>query len=104
MKNQVAPEISWPSESSAPSFSPSGSCALAEMPSARRPMPRDSTSATTPRITGSRARRRRLRALMGKVLIEMSPSVPGGASSGAGLRTATAHVLTPRIITPSSTA
>ena len=32
----------------------SGSWALAEIPSARRPIASDSTSATTPRITGSR--------------------------------------------------
>src|SRR5206468_2460157 len=34
----------------------------------------------------------------------ISPSVPAAAPSGAGLRTATAHVETPRIITPSRTA
>ena len=42
---QAPPEISCSS---------SGSCALAEMPSARIPIASDSTSATTPRITGSR--------------------------------------------------
>ncbi len=36
------------------SFSPSSSCALADTPSARKPIWSDCTSATTPRITGSR--------------------------------------------------
>src|ERR687887_1368225 len=40
----------------------------------------------------------------GSVLILMSPSSLSGAPSGLGRRTATAHVETPRIITPSSTA
>ncbi len=40
----------------------------------------------------------------GSDVTSISPSAPGGASSGSGLRTATAHVETPRIITPSSTA
>ena len=37
------------------SFSSSGSCALAEMPSALKPMTSDSTSATTPRTIGRRS-------------------------------------------------
>jgi hypothetical protein len=42
---QAPPDISWSSP---------GSCALAEIPSARIPIASDSTSATTPRITGQR--------------------------------------------------
>jgi hypothetical protein len=42
---QAPLEISWSS---------SGSWALADSPSARMPMASDSTSATTPRITGRR--------------------------------------------------
>src|SRR5205823_13417101 len=78
---------------------------LAEMPSALSPMPKDSPSATTPRITGNRYTRRRfIIERSGNRLTSISPTAPAGASSGAGLRTATAHVETPRIITPSSTA
>ena len=40
-----------------PRLRSSGSCALAEMLSARRPIPSDSASATTPRITGRRQTR-----------------------------------------------
>ena len=98
--NQAPPEISCSS---------SGSCALAEMLSARRPMPSDSTSATTPRITGRRYTRWRLiREVSAKRLTAIGPtgSVPASpwAPSGAGSRTATAQCRTPRIITPSSTA
>ena len=68
-------------------------------------MPSDSPSATTPRMIG----RRRTRCFFitetsGKDWTSISPGVPSGAPSGGGLRTATAHVETPRIITPSSTA
>jgi hypothetical protein len=49
---QVPPPISSRSPCSS-----SGICALAEMFSALKPIPSDSTSATTPRNTGSRAQR-----------------------------------------------
>ena len=76
--------------------SSSGSCALADMLSALKPMFSDSTSATTPRITGQRKARWRLaHETSGNDVTSISPS---------GLRTATAHVETPRIITPSRTA
>ena len=66
------------------------------MPSALKPMFSDSTSATTPRITGQRSARWRLvHETSGNDWTSISPS---------GLRTATAQVETPRIITPSSTA
>ena len=56
----------------------------------------DSTSATTPRITGQRSARWRFaHETSGSEVTSISPS---------GLRTATAQVETPRIITPSSTA
>ena len=78
------------------SSSSSPSCALAEMPSALKPMASDSNSATTPRITG----RRRTRCFL-------STETSGNdwtSISSSGVRTATAHVETPRIITPSRTA
>ena len=94
------------------SFSSSGSWALAEMPSALKPMTSDSTSATTPRMIGRRSRRCFLRIdVSGNEVTSISPWAPRSGSmpsseisSGSGLRTATAHVDTPRIITPSSTA
>src|SRR3954451_5127772 len=87
------------------SSSSSSSWALAEMPSALKPMPRDSNSATTPRTIGSRSARCFCRAeVSGNDWTSTGPNVPSGTSSGAGLRTATAHVETPRIITPSRTA
>src|SRR3954453_5760944 len=73
----------------------------------------DSTSATTPRRTGSRSSRcRRRTETSGKLVISISPVAaspgsrlrPEATCSGLGLRTATAHVDTPRIITPSRTA
>ncbi len=101
--NHMPPEIS---------FSSSGSWALAEMPSALKPMTSDSTSATTPRTIGRRRRRCFLRTeVSGNEVTSISPWAPRSGStpssetsSGSGLRTATAHVDTPRIITPSSTA
>ena len=89
-----------------------GICALAEMPSARKPILSDSASATTPRTTGSRSRRWRLvQETSGSEITSISPfapsfeSAPPAASCSAdGLRTATAQVEMPRIITPSSTA
>src|SRR6476646_10480948 len=92
----VAPQVKPPicGGSSSPS---SGSIwALAEMASARKPIFSDSASATTPRITGQRNTRCRFaQATSGSELTWTSPS---------GLRTATAQVETPRIITPSRTA
>src|SRR3954452_6146071 len=94
------------------SSSSSPSCALAEMPSALKPMESDSTSATTPRMTGQRSARWRLvHETSGNEVTSISPSAAsslprpsGRICSGSGLRTATAQVETPRIITPSSTA
>src|SRR5213078_2052033 len=66
------------------------------MPSAWSPILSDSTSATTPRTSGSRRKRWRLsQETSGNDWTSISPSF---------LRTATAQVDTPRIITPSSTA
>src|SRR5215211_1834802 len=92
--------------------SSSGSCALAEMPSAPKPILRDSASATTPRTTGQRSTRWRfVQETSGNDWTSISPSAASSGSrpsspscSGRGLRTATAQVETPRIITPSSTA
>ena len=89
-----------------------GICAFAEMPSARKPILSDSASATTPRTTGSlRSRWRFVQETSGSEITSISPfapsfeSAPPSASCSAdGLRTATAHVEMPRIITPSSTA
>src|SRR3954451_2177215 len=76
--------------------SSSSSCALAAMLRALKPILSDSTSATTPRMTGQRSARWRLvQETSGNDCTSISPS---------GLRTPTAHVETPRIITPSSTA
>jgi hypothetical protein len=58
----------------------------------------DSASATTPRITG-RAARWRAPETSGRL-----PICDGDLAVRRGRRTATAHVETPRIITPSSTA
>src|SRR5947209_7935504 len=89
---QVAPETCSPS--------PSGSCALAEMPSARSPRASDSASATTPRTIGRRQTRcRRTHGSSGNRCSSIRPS-----PCSAGLRTATAQVRNPRIITPSRTA
>ena len=94
--------------------SSSGICALAEMPSALKPIISDSPSATTPRTIGSRSSRWRLSTdSIGNVWTSISPRGGSAASmrtpsssscSGAGLRTATAQLRMPRIITPSSTA
>ena len=82
--------------------SSSGSWALAEIPSALKPILSDSTSATTPRMTGSRSTRwRRVHDENGNDVISIPPS---GSPAGPALRTATAHVVTPRIMTPSRTA
>src|SRR5436305_1659791 len=84
------------------SSSSSSICALADRPRALKPMPSDSTSATTPRTTGRRIQRcLRSTEVSGNDLTSTGPSSP---SAGAGLRTATAQVETPRIITPSRTA
>src|SRR3954465_9680486 len=78
----------------------SGAWALAEIPRALKPMLSDSASATTPRTTGRRSRRWRLvRETSGSDWTSISPR-----PSSLGLRTATAQVEMPRIITPSSTA
>ena len=92
--------------------SSAGICALAEMPSARKPIFSDSASATTPRTIGTRRSRWRfVHDTSGSEMTSISPfapsfeSAPPAASCSAeGLRTATAHVEMPRIITPSSTA
>src|SRR5436190_3126421 len=92
--------------------SSSGSWALAEMPSALKPSFSDSTSATTPRMIGQRSTRCFfVHETSGNEDTSISPwapssgsSLPSCRSSGTGLRTATAQVEMPRIITPSSTA
>src|SRR3954471_6939815 len=101
--NHIPPEMSCSS---------SGSWALAEMPSALKPITIDSTSATTPRTIGRRsARWRFMTDVSGDETTSISPRAASSGSSpspsscsGSGLRTATAQVETPRIITPSSTA
>ena len=91
----VRPHIRPPISSFSPSSS-SSSWALAEIARARKPIFSDSASATTPRITGQRRTRWRFaQETIGSEVTSISPS---------GLRTATAQVETPRIITPSSTA
>jgi hypothetical protein len=95
----------------------SSSCAeawaSAEMPRALKPIFSDSPSATTPRMIGSRSTRWRLSAeTSGSEMTSISPaaasrmsrSSPWASCSSDGLRTATAQIETPRIITPSSTA
>jgi hypothetical protein len=83
------------------------------MPSALNPIDSDSPSAATPRMIGSRRKRWRLTIeTSGSETTSISPSAasvgsiswPLATCSGDGLRTATAHVETPRIITPSRTA
>ena len=70
--NHMPPEIS---------FSSSGSCALAEMPSALKPMTSDSTSATTPRTIGRRSRRCFLRTdVSGNEVTSISPWAPRSGS------------------------
>src|SRR5829696_8442553 len=91
----VSPQTQPPISSGSPSSS-SSSCALAEIASALKPIFIDSPRATTPRMIGSR--QRRLRFAQGTSDSEVSSTAP------SGLRTATAQVETPRIITPSSTA
>ena len=104
-KTIVRPQVKPPIASGSSSSSSSASCALAEIASARKPIFSDSASATTPRITGRRSTRWRLaQETSGSEVTSISPSASSGASSGTGLRTATAQVETPRIITPSSTA
>ena len=91
----VSPQIQPPISSCSPSSS-SSSWALAEIASALKPIFSDSPRATTPRITGTRQSRWRFaQGTSGSELISIWPS---------GLRTATAQVEMPRIITPSSTA
>jgi hypothetical protein len=66
------------------------------MASARKPMASDSPSAITPRTTGSRKNRCRAMAeWIGRETCAISP---------VGVRTATAQLPGPRIITPSRTA
>ena len=91
----VSPHIQPPISSGSPSSS-SSSWALAEIASALKPIFIDSPRATTPRMIGSR--QMRWRCAQGTRDSEVSSTSP------AGLRTATAQVETPRIITPSSTA
>src|SRR3954449_4723519 len=96
----VPAHIPLPISSSSPSI-----WALADSPSALKPMPSDSTSATTPRRIGSRIQRCFCSAeVSGNDWTSISPRASDGPPSGTGLRTATAHVETPRIITPSRTA
>ena len=93
---QAPPEISC---------SASGSCALAEMPSASQPDPqrldqRDHAADHRQAVD----RRRRDHGLQRETAdrdLAQRRSLPSGSG---GLRTATAQLATPRIITPSSTA
>ena len=80
--------------------SSSGSCALAEMPSALKPIASDSPSATTPRTIGSRSSAVALedRGRAGTIWTSISPcgallrvEPPRSSCSGSGLRTATAQ-------------
>src|SRR4051794_21218940 len=92
----VMPHVHPPISGGSSSPSSGSIWALAEIASARKPIFSDSASATTPRITGHRSTRWRLaQETNGSELTSTSPS---------GLRTATAQVETPRIITPSRTA
>ena len=85
---------------------------MAEIPSARKPILSDSASATMPRMTGRRSSRWRfVHDTSGSETTSISPFAPSFESgppaascSAEGLRTATAQVETPRIITPSRTA
>ena len=74
---------------------PSGSCALALISSALKPIDIDWARATTPRITGQRS-----------TLLRLTHETTGWDSTAISpsLRVATAQVDTPRIITPSRTA
>src|SRR5829696_8285863 len=110
--NTIVPAHMPPPISCLSPSSPGATCALAEMPSALKPILSDSPSAATPRMIGSRRSRCRfVHETSGSEVTSMSPfapsfeSAPPAASCSAeGLRTATAQVETPRIITPSSTA
>src|ERR1035437_2222843 len=94
------------------SSSSTGIWALAETSRALKPIAIEPPSATTPRMIGSRSTRwRRIAESSGNVLTSISPSAassgempPSLSCSAVGLRTATAQLATPRIITPSSTA
>ena len=91
VRPQTQPPISsgWPSSSSS-------IWALAEIARARKPIFIDSARATTPRTIGTRKRRRRFaHGVSASDSISIWPS---------GVRTATAQVEMPRIITPSRTA
>ncbi len=91
----VRPQTQPPISSCLPSSS-SSSWALAEIASALKPIFIDSPRATTPRMIGRRQMRCRCaQGFSGSDSISISPS---------GVRTATAQTVTPRIITPSSTA
>ena len=91
----VRPQTQPPISSCSPSSS-SSSCALAEIASARKPIFIDSPRATTPRSTGRRQRRWRF--------AQGTSGSDSTSTSPSGVRTATAQVEMPRIITPSSTA
>ena len=85
---------------------------MAEIPSALKPIASDSPRATTPRTIGTRSQRCRLSTeISGNDWTSISPAAsPASRPSwrvelvGAGMRTATAQVEMPRIITPSRTA
>src|SRR5215204_815199 len=110
--NTIVPAQAPPPMSCCLPASSGGICALADMPSARNPILSDSPSATTPRTTGTRRSRWRfVQETSGSEITSISPFAPSFESgppaascSGDGLRTATAQVEMPRIITPSRTA
>ena len=112
-ENAIVPAQAAPPISCWSPFSSSVSCAFAEIPSALKPIFSDSPSATTPRMIGSRyARWRFVHDTSGSETTSISPSgisifspaLRASTCAAEGLRTATAHVETPRIITPSRTA
>src|SRR5215217_7750256 len=110
--NAIVPAQAPPPMSCCSPSASGGICALAEMPRARKPILSDSASATTPRTIGTRSSRWRfVQETSGSEITSMSPFAPSFESAppasscrAEGLRTATAQVEMPRIITPSSTA
>ena len=91
----VRPQTQPPISSGSPSSS-SSIWALAEIARARKPIAIDSARAPTPRRIGTRQMRWRF--AQGRSASDSTSIWP------SGVRTATAQVETPRIITPSSTA
>ena len=75
--NAIVPAQAPPPISCCLPSSPGGTCALAEMPSALKPILSDSPSATTPRTIGSRRSRWRLvQETSGSEITSISPLAP----------------------------